>query len=75
MVFLVWHQGKSLALSAATQHTTGNAPDKFGGKWGTECLNTKFPLPTLLCVCKTTGSHNQNLPKLSSITLEVYPFQ
>ena len=22
---------------------------KFGRKWGTECLNTRFPLPTLLC--------------------------
>ena len=21
----------------------------FGGKWGMECLNTKFPLPTLQC--------------------------
>ena len=24
-------------------------PPKLGGKWGTECLNTRFPLPTLLC--------------------------
>ena len=23
-------------------------PPEFGGKWGTECLNTRFPLPTLL---------------------------
>ena len=22
---------------------------KFGRKWGTECLNTRFPLPTLQC--------------------------
>ena len=22
--------------------------EKFGEKWGTECLNTRFPLPTLL---------------------------
>ena len=22
---------------------------EFGRKWGTECLNTRFPLPTLLC--------------------------
>ena len=24
-------------------------PPEFAGKWGTECLSTKFPLPTLLC--------------------------
>ena len=22
---------------------------EIGGKWGTECLDTMFPLPTLLC--------------------------
>ena len=36
----------SAALSSATQHAT---PPEFGRKWGTECLNTRFPLPTLLC--------------------------
>ena len=34
------------ALSSATQHTL---PTEFGGKWGTECLNTRLPLPTMLC--------------------------
>ena len=34
------------ALSTATQHAM---PPELGGKWGTECLNTRFPLPTLLC--------------------------
>ena len=34
------------ALTSATQHAM---PPEFGRKWGTECLNTKFPLPTLLC--------------------------
>ena len=24
-------------------------PPEFGEKWGTECLNTRFPLPILLC--------------------------
>ena len=24
-------------------------PPEFGRKWGTECLNTRLPLPTLLC--------------------------
>ena len=37
---------QSAALSSATQHTM---PSELGGKWGTECLNTRFPLPTLLC--------------------------
>ena len=36
----------SAALSSATQHTMS---PEFGRKWGTECLNTRFPLPTLLC--------------------------
>ena len=34
------------ALSSATQHAM---PPEFGRKWRTECLNTRFPLPTLLC--------------------------
>ena len=29
-----------------TQHAM---PPEFGGKWGGECLNTRFRLPTLLC--------------------------
>ena len=30
--------------------TTQNViPPDFGRKWGKECLNTKFPLLTLLC--------------------------
>ena len=36
----------SAALSSATQHAM---PPEFGRKWGTECLKTRFPLPTLLC--------------------------
>ena len=35
----------SAALSSATQHAM---PPEYG-KWGTECLNTKFPQPILLC--------------------------
>ena len=35
----------SAALSSATQHAM---PPEFGRMWGTECLNTRFPLPTLL---------------------------
>ena len=37
---------QSAALSSATQHTM--LPE-FGGKWGMECFNTRFPLPILLC--------------------------
>ena len=34
------------ALSSATQHAM---PPESGRKWGTECSNNRFPLPTLLC--------------------------
>ena len=34
------------ALSSSTQNAM---PPQFGGKWGTECLITSFPLPTLMC--------------------------
>ena len=40
-----WCRGESAALSSATQHAM---PPEIGKKWGTECLNTRFPLPTLL---------------------------
>ena len=33
-------------LSSATKHAM---PSQFGEKWRTEYLNTRFPLPTLLC--------------------------
>ena len=36
---------QSAALSSAIQHAM---PPEFGREWGTECLNTRFPLPTLL---------------------------
>ena len=35
----------SAALTSATQHAM---PLEFGRKWGTGCLNTRLPLPTLL---------------------------
>ena len=44
--FLALVSGQSSALSSATQHAM---PPVFGGKWGTEFLNTRFPLPNLLC--------------------------
>ena len=37
---------QSAALSSATQYAM---PPESSRKWGTECLNTRFPLPTLLC--------------------------
>ena len=36
---------QSAALSFATEHAM---PPEFCGKWGTVCLNTKFPMPALL---------------------------
>ena len=36
----------SAALRSATHHVM---PSEFGRKWGTECLNTRFPLPPLQC--------------------------
>ena len=44
--FFVLVSRLSTALSTATQHAM---PPEFGRKWGTECVNTKLPLPTLLC--------------------------
>ena len=41
----LWCRDKG-ALSSATKHAM---PAELSGKWGTECLNTRFPLPTLLC--------------------------
>ena len=41
----LWMSGQNAALSSATQHAM---PPEFGRKWGTECLNNRFPLPTLL---------------------------
>ena len=32
--------------SVITKHVM---PPEFGRKWETECLNTRFPLPALLC--------------------------
>ena len=37
---------QSAASSSATQHAMST---ELGGKWGNECLNTRSPLPTLLC--------------------------
>ena len=37
---------QSSALSFASQHAM---PPESGRKWGAECLNTRFPLPTMLC--------------------------
>ena len=36
---------QNAALSSVTQRAL---PREFGGKWGTEYLNTRFPLPILL---------------------------
>ena len=36
-------------IEASSGAGAQNVPPEIGGKWGTECLNTRFPLPTLLC--------------------------
>ena len=35
----LWCRGENAALSSATQHAMS---PEIGGKWGTECLNTRF---------------------------------
>ena len=40
----LWCRGGSAALSSATQHAM---PPEIGRKWGTECLNTRFPYPAV----------------------------
>ena len=45
MHFFALVSGQSAALSSTTQHAM---PPELRGKWGTECLNTEFPLPTVL---------------------------
>ena len=38
------------ALSSANAVLFLKRNRQFSRKWGTECLNIRFPLPTLLCV-------------------------
>ena len=48
---------RSAVLSLATQYAM---PPEFGGKWGSENLNTRFPLPTLLCArCSVKLIHSK----------------
>ena len=50
LIFFVLVAEKSAALSTATQHAM---PPEFGGKWGTECLNSRFPYYLPCCVRDT----------------------
>ena len=45
-IFFALVSRTSVALSSATQHAM---PPEFGRKWGTECPNSRFPLPTPQC--------------------------
>ena len=54
---------QSAALSSAIQHPM---PPVFERKWGTECLNTRFLLPTLIYLF--------NLNLLTNIILIYIPF-
>ena len=49
-------------LSSAAQHAIHLG---FGEKWRTECLNTMFHLPTLLCEV-----YSMNLKKVSDLSIE-----
>ena len=49
---------QSAALSSVTQHAM---PPEFEGKWETECLNTGFPLPTMLCAGYSVKLKKKNL--------------
>ena len=42
----LWYRHKGAALSSATQHAM---PSERHRNSGTECLNTRFPLRTMLC--------------------------
>ena len=45
-------------LHSEFRHST--MPQKFGGKWGTERLNNRFPLPTLLCAGYSVKLNKKN---------------
>ena len=59
--FLALVSRLSAGLSSATQHAM---PPEFGRKWGTECLNTRFPLPTLLCAGYSVKLKKKKVAKL-----------
>ena len=46
LIFIFPFLRSGVELNFATQQAM---PPEFGRKWGTECLNARFPLPTLLC--------------------------
>ena len=48
-IFSFVSSGVEAKRSAEFRYSTRNA-SRIDGKWRTECLNTRFPLPTLLCV-------------------------
>ena len=56
----LWCRGESTALSSATQHAMS---PEIGGKWGTECLNPTFPLPTLLYAGYSVKLEKKNVNK------------
>ena len=49
---------QSAALNSASQLAM---PPKFVGKWGTECLNSRFSLPTLLCAGNSVKTNKNKL--------------
>ena len=46
LIFSLWHSGKSPQMSSPIKT---QCLEKYGGKWEMECVNTRFPMPTMLC--------------------------
>ena len=59
----------SAALSSATQHAM---PPEIGGKWATECLNTRFPLPTLLIQREAEKNVTNKTKKLTGTKIKLF---
>ena len=47
-IFSFLGSGVEVKRGVEFRHST-RIPPEFGGKWGTETLNTRFPLLTLVC--------------------------
>ena len=46
--------------------------EKISEKWGTECLKTRFPLPTLLCAGYSVKLKNVYLHEILKNSLKVF---
>ena len=62
----------SFLRSGVTQHAM---PPEFDGKWGTGYLNTRFPLPTLLCAGYMHAIHKHEADFLKKILSKLLNFK